>query len=177
MSASGIDSARVRYELLLQPAYPGAPFPAEQVDAKLAEAGVTAGPEGLRRWPFKHGQVEVRPLLEGGQQIATELLVPLSDRTDLVRELVVAASALAKDSDVVLLDLQLNRAVTEKDAETVGSRYLEAARYAGEMLGVAEAIPASFAAPTEQGMKAGTKVLLALGAAFFLLLWLLDLIA
>lgn len=137
---------------------------------------MTAGPEGVLSWPLKSGRVEVRPLVEGGQQVATELRVPLSDRTDLVRELVAAASSVAKDAEVVLLDLQLNRPVTEKDAELVGSRYLDAARYAGEMMGVAEAIPASFAAPSEPGLKSGTKILLALAALFFLAMWLMDLI-
>lgn len=165
--------------MLLQSAEPGAPFPAEAVDAALLEAGVTGAAEGGSSWRLASGAVEVKPLIEGGQRIATELRVPLTDRTSLIRELVAAAAQVAARCGVSLLDLQLNRAVGEKDLEAVELRYLESARYAGEMMGVPEALSASFAPPPDSPfeVKAGAKVVLALIGLFLLVLWLLDAVA
>lgn len=175
MRRRGIDSARVRYELLLQSALPGAPFPFEAVDAALVQEGVTEQGE----WRLKNGSVEVKPLLEGGARIATELKVPLSDRMQLVRELVSAGAEIARATGTSLVDLQLNRAITEKDLEAVERSFMDAARYAGEMMGVPEALPASYAPPPQSGLelKPGTKVVLAIVALFFFALWVLDVIA
>lgn len=179
LAPGALASARdpMRYELLLQPPAPDVPFPQEALEAALRSAGVTDQPSGGATWRLKSGEAEVRPLLENGKQVAIELRLPLTDRLELVRELVAAASEVASLAQVALVDLQLNRAVTARDVELVAARYAESARYAGEMLGVPEAIPASFAAPVETGLKPGTKVFLTLAGLFLLALFLVDLLA
>ncbi len=74
---------------------PGTPYDSARVDALLTERGAAARPDGVRVWRLKHGDVEVGELREGGQLVATELRVPLSDKMDLVREVVEEGATLA----------------------------------------------------------------------------------
>jgi hypothetical protein len=156
---------RVRYELLLQTMVPGTPYDGARVDALLAERGVRARTDGTRVWPLKAGEVELGELRENGLLVATELRVPLSEKTELVRETVGEALMLAALAEVRLVDPQLGRPVSLQDDGTVAEQFLRTARYAGEMLGLPEAVGARYEAPSE-GMQAGTKVLLALAGAF-----------
>lgn len=151
----------MRYELLLQTAVPGAPYPASAVDEALRAHGVEARPDGVRVWKLKAGDVEVAPLMEAGQQVACELRIPLSDRDDLVREVLVEARALANESGTALHDPQLMKHVGAGDEPRIVEQYAATARYAGEMMGVPEAVAASFDVP-DRGLKPGTKILLAL---------------
>jgi len=166
----------VRYELLLQAAEPGAPYAADRVKERLSSRGLTFAPDGSAVWRLKQGEVEVRPLNEGGQQVATELRVPLSDKTALMSELLTEATGVAEEAQVRLFDPQLSRGVSFRDEGAVTDQFHRSARYAGEMLGVSEALPASFAAE-EPGLKAGTKVLLGVIALIALVLFLADRIA
>ena len=129
------------------------------VDAALAKRGAVAGADGAWTWTLKHGAVEVRPLREAGEVRATELRIPLSDKLDLVRELVVEASSVAEEARVKLYDPQLSRTIGPKDDGLVAEQYFATAKYAGEMVGLSEAVGASFAPPRE-GLKPGTKVLI-----------------
>jgi hypothetical protein len=145
------------------------------VDALLVEKGVTVRPDGGRTWRLKNGDVDVGVLREGGQVVATELRAPLSDRTDLIRELVAEGSALAGAAEARLVDPQLGRGVGFGDSESIAEQYQRTARYAGEMAGLSEAVAASFPNPADTPtFRPGTKVLLALGALFFLLYFLMD---
>jgi len=112
-------------------------------------------------------------LREGGQVVATELRVTLSERTELMREAVTEAAELAAQAEVRLVDPQLGRGLSATDAETVAEQYLRTARYAGEMMGLTEAVAASFPDPTPTGFRPTTKVVLGL-LAFFFLLYLLS---
>lgn len=152
---------------------PGAPYDAARVDALLLERGVAERPDGGRTWRLKSGELDVGVLREGGQVVATELRVTLSERTELMREVVTEAAALAAQAEVRLVDPQLGRGLSAADAETVAEQYLRTARYAGEMMGLTEAVAASFPDPTPSGFRPTTKVVLGL-LAFFFLLYLLS---
>jgi hypothetical protein len=153
---------------------PGAPYDAARVDALLAERGVVARPDGGRSWRLKSGELEVGVLREGGQVVATELRVMLSDRTELMREVVAEAAVLATQAEVRLVDPQLGRGLSATDADTVAEQYLRTARYAGEMMGLPEAVAASYPDPTTTGgFQPTTKVVLGI-LAFLFLLYLLS---
>ncbi|WP_232293170.1 hypothetical protein [Stigmatella aurantiaca] len=163
--------------MLLQTLVPGTPYDGPRVDALLRERGVTARPDGTRVWHLKAGEVELGELRENGQLVATELRVPLSEKTELVREVVGEALMLAALAEVRLVDPQLGRPVSIQEDGAVADQFLRTARYAGEMLGLPEAVAARYEAPPD-GMQAGTKVLLALIAAllslYFVVSFLLD---
>ena len=156
----------MRYELLLQRPPAAETFDAERVARVLAEKGEQAG-----RWQLPAGAVEVVTVREGGAAIAISLGVPISDKTELVRAMLEAGVEVAGVAEVVLFDPQLMRPVAAADVEAVAEQFLRTARYAGEMLGIPEAIGASFAPPPQTGLKSGTKVLLGL-VGFFVLLYL-----
>ncbi len=150
----------MRYELLLQPREVGAAYDPAVIDKALHEKGATALPDGSRNWRLKSGDVTVRTLIEGGKPIATELKVPLSDRLDLIRELVVEGVALAEVQGLRLVDPQLAKTLTLNDEGLVADQYLRTAQYAGRYAGVSEAVIASFGTAEPEGLKPGTKVLL-----------------
>jgi hypothetical protein len=149
---------------------PGTPFDGARLEALLVARGAKALPGGGHAWQLESGAVEVQPLREGGQWVATELRVPLSDRNELVREVVTQAAALAKEAELRLFDPQLGRELSAHDDQVVADQYQRTARYAGEMLGLASAMP--MPSPTEgQGFQPTTRwVLIVLG--FFLVLYL-----
>lgn len=163
----------MRYELLLQPEDPQAPFDPAALEAALSARGLTGAPEGARQWRLSRGTVEVRPLVEGGKQVGTELRVPLSDQLDLIREVVEQGVLLAREASLRLVDPQLGKALREGDAEQVAAQYLATARYAGEMLGVSEALYASIP-PAPEGLQPGTKVMLGIAALVVLVIVLLE---
>ncbi len=152
---------------------PGTPYDSARVDALLSERGVLTRPDGQRLWRLKSGDVEVGVVRENGVVIATELRVPLSDKMELVREVVEEGATLATAAEARLIDPQLGRSLTANDSGAVADQFLRTARYAGEMMGVSEAVAASYAAPPE-GMPAGFKVLLALAGGGFLLYLLVN---
>ena len=94
---------------------------------------------------------------EDGQVMATELRVPLSDKTELIREAVEEGATLAAAAGARLIDPQLGRSLTANDSGAVADQFLRTARYAGEMMGLSEAVAASYAPPPE-GMSPGLKV-------------------
>ncbi len=159
----------MRYELLLQ-AEAGVPYDPSRVDAALATRGAVEK-NGVRTWRLESVEVEVRPLVEGGRLIATELRLPLSAKLDGVRELVVEGCELAAEAGVKLFDPQLAKVLTPADEGLVSDQFLRNARWAGEYLGVSEAVDQSFA-PVETGLKPGTKVMLGV-IGFIVVLYLL----
>ncbi len=160
----------MRYELLLQPLEPGAPYDPSVAEARLADRAARR-PDGTLLWRLPHGELEVRTLVEGGRAIATELRVPLTGNLDLAREAVTEGVALADAAGACLFDPQLGKRLSAGDDGLVADRYLRVARYAGEMVGISEAVGVG-QAPPEEGLKPGTKVLLALAGFFLLLIWL-----
>ncbi|ATB27787.1 hypothetical protein MEBOL_001232 [Melittangium boletus DSM 14713] len=161
----------MRYDLLLQSLTPGAPFDSARVESLLVARGAKARPEGGHLWQLDFGAVEVHPLREGGQWIATEVRVPLSDRADLLREVVTKGLALASEAEVRFFDPQLGRELSKREEDAVAEQYLRTARYASDTLGMAEAMPMPAATETE-GFQPTTKFALGV-VAFFVLLYLL----
>jgi len=157
---------------LLQSPIARAAYDPAPVDRALAARGsVEAG--GARVWRLKSAEVEVRGLVEGGALIATELRLPLSAKIDGARELVIEACALAAEAGVKVFDPQLAKELTPADEGLVADQFLRTSRWAGEYLGVSEAVEASFA-PEPTGLKPGTKVLLGVIAFVVLLVLVAD---
>jgi hypothetical protein len=149
---------------------PGAPFDGARLEALLVARGAKVLPGGGLAWELGHGSVEVHPLREGGQWIATEVRVPLSDRDALVRDAVSQTAALAKEAGVRFFDPQLGRELSTHDEQWVVEQYQRTARYAGEMLGLAEAMPMPSSTDSE-GFQPTTRWVLAL-LVFFVVLYL-----
>jgi len=160
------------YDFLLQPVEVGAPLELEPIEAALAERGATRRGDGAWVWRFPRGEVVGLPVREGGQLVAFELKVPLQDTTVLVAAVLQAATTLADALGLRLLDPQLNRAVKFDHEDAVTEAYLRNARYAGEYLGVSEALGAtSLVAPPPGSSGIGLRIVLALlvfGVVLFL---------
>lgn len=150
---------------------PGTPFDSARVDALLEARGAKALPSGGREWQLENGRVEVHPLREGGQWVATEVRVPLADRTELIREVVTKVAELAQEADARCFDPQLGRALSARDDGMVADQYQRTARYAAEMLGLAEAMPMPSVTENE-GFQPTTKFVLGV-IGFFVALYLL----
>lgn len=164
----------MRYELLIQPKEPNTPWDPAALDKLLHDKGAFANPDGSRTWRLKGGDVQVRLLLEGGKPIATELRVELSDKLDTIRELVVEGVAVAEAANARLVDPQLTKTLTANDEGLVADQYLRTAQYAGQYAGVSTAVIASYGAAEEEGMKAGTKVLLAIIGFFAVVYFVVE---
>jgi hypothetical protein len=160
------------YDFLWQPQTAGAPLVLDSLEALLAEKGATRRPDGAWVWRFPRGEVVGLPVREAGQVVAFELKVPLQDKTELLSAVLHAASELAQAQGLRLLDPQLSRAVKSDDEGSVGDSYLRSARYAGEFLGVSDAIGATtLATPPSEGPSLGARLLLVLlvfGVVLFL---------
>jgi hypothetical protein len=159
----------VRYELQLLPAEPGTEYPATEVNRALAQRGAADGV-----WTLSTGPLEYRPLMEAGKQLGLELRIPLTGEAERIRQATTEAVRLAVEAGVRLYDPQLGRPLGEKDEAEVIIQYQRNARYAGEMMGVSEALGASYGSPEVPGLKAGTKVMLALIGLLILLGVLTD---
>jgi hypothetical protein len=151
------------YDFLLQPVEPGAALPVEPISAALGDRGARRRADGAWLWTFPRGEVVGLPVREGGQVVAFELKVPLKDTTELVGAVLRAAAEVADALGLRLLDPQLSRPVKFDHEDVVGEAYLRCARYAGEYLGVADALGASsLGAPPADTSGLGLRVALAL---------------
>lgn len=153
----------VTYDFLLQPQEIGAELALAPLEATLEGRGAKRRPDGAWVWSFSDGEVVGLPMREGPKVIAFEIKVPLKDTTALVSAVLQALAGVATDLGLRLLDPQLNHPVTFDAEASVGEAYLRQARYAGEFLGVSEAIGAtSLAAPSRASSSSGLRILLAL---------------
>ncbi|MEN9798670.1 MAG: hypothetical protein RL653_2366 [Pseudomonadota bacterium] len=167
----------MRYELLLQSSVPGGPYDPEATRAVLLARGAAEEGGGLS-WSVQGERVEVRPLVEGGVVIATELRVPLGGGDQFVRDMVAEGLAVAQAAGCRLFDPQIMRPLTPADAGAVAEQYARTARYAGEMAGASDVLgSAGYAAPgyptssaPSGGMGGQAKVFLAI--AFLVALYL-----
>ena len=160
----------MRYDLLLQSLVPGTPFDSDRVEALLEARGAKSHPSGGRAWQLDSGVVEFFPLREGGQWVATEVRIPLSDRTELVREALVRVGELAREAEVRFFDPQTGREISTREDGAVVEQYERTARYAADTMGVASAMSVEGGGES-QGFQPTTK--LAFGImGFFGLLYL-----
>jgi hypothetical protein len=150
---------------------PGTPFDSARVEALLEARGAKTLPSGGRAWQLQHGAVELHPLREGGQWVATEVRIPLSDRTELIREAVIQVGEVAKEAEVRFFDPQLGRALSGRDEGVVAEQYERTARYAGETLGMVDAMPSS-TGTENQGFQPTSKFFFGV-IGFFVLLYLI----
>ncbi|NTX00812.1 hypothetical protein HUA74_01825 [Myxococcus sp. CA051A] len=156
---------------------PGMPYEAARVDGLLSQKRVTVRPDGNRLWHFQHGDVEVGVLREGGRVVATELRIPLAERSDLVREVVAEAAQLASKAGARLVDPQLGRSLVASDEGVVADQYMRTVRYAGGASGMSSETMGASSSYTPlttegpRGFQPGAKFfLIAIGAFFFLYL-------
>lgn len=163
----------MRYELLLQPSSQKLPFDVKAVEQQIAARGGTSEGESVRRWVLTSGALALEPVLEAGQPVALALKIPLGDRTELLAEALKAAAEVAQALTLKLVDPQLSRVVNEKDEGAVTEQFQRTARYAGEMLGLPEAVTASFQ-PEPQGLSPTGKVVLGLIAVAIILYFVVD---
>lgn len=164
----------MRYDLLLQPQDAGSPYEPSVVETLLKARGAVDQPDGSKVWRLRHGEVEARRVLENGRPVATELKVPLSDRTELIRELVAEVVALASEAGVRAVDPALAKTLSASDDGLVADSYFRTARYAGQYAGVSSAVVASYGAHEPEGLKPGTKVLLGLAGLVLFVYLLID---
>lgn len=160
------------YDLLLQSMTAGVPYDPAPAEAAFEAKGATLQPDGSRRLRLKHGDVELRRLVEAGAVMATEVRVPISDRADLLREAFVETVNLASSLGLKVVDPQLARSVVLNDESAAADAFLRTADYAGRYSGVSAAVPANFG-QLEPALKPGTKLAIILGAigiALFMLM-------
>lgn len=150
----------MRYELLFQPKVAGATYSDEGVTRSLGEKGVVPGAYGVGEWKLSHGVVEVGPVKENGVTIATVVRVPFSDKAELVREVLRDALAIAQANDVQLVDPQLQSGLSLASENNVADSFLRGAAYAGQYVGISEAVGVAFATTEDEGMPLSTKLLL-----------------
>jgi len=162
----------VRYELLVQPQEPNVPWDPAAFDLLLSQKATAPNADGSRTWRLKHGDVQVRLLIEAGKPIATELRVELSDKLDLIRELVVEGVALAAIAGARVVDPQLSKTLIATDDGLVADQYLRTAQYAGQYAGVSSAVIASYGRVEEdEEWKPSTKLTIAV-VVFFAAIYL-----
>ncbi len=147
------------YDLLLQPGSPDTPFELAPVEAALTAANLTRRADGVWLLTLKFKELEVSVLRENGVALALQCRVPLSDRTEVVEAAVGWALELAGPLGLRVMDPQLNTVLTSVSA-SVSEEFLRQARYAGEYLGVSEAIGATHLARPLEGMNATTRLML-----------------
>ena len=156
------------YDLLLQPLTPGAPFDVDAVLKALALRGLVREANGWAL-PLVSRTLEVRPLHENGVGVAVEVRVPLAEHTAALEEAVKWAVDVARVLDLRVLDPQLGSVVTGWSS-AVNDEFLRTARYAGEYLGVSEALGASSLSEHHEGLTLSTRMLLAF-IVFLVVVW------
>lgn len=158
----------MNYDLLIQSMTPGVTYDPDPVEKAFEGKGAALQPDGSRRLRLKHGDVEVRRLVEAGAVVATEVRVPVSDRHDLVREAFIEVTAVAGALGLKVVDPQLARSVVLNDESAVADAFMRTADYAGRYSGVSAAVPQNFG-QLEPALKPGTKLAIIIAAAIFIL--------
>jgi len=145
----------MKYELIYQASEAGQPFDPAAVEQQLAARGAAQRPDGAWVWKLPPGEVELFRVLENGACVGVDLKVPLTEKTELVRAAVSEGALLAVAAGVRLVDPHLNKTLGPLDGELVADEYLRTARYAGEYLGVPEAVHASFDGSRQEASSSG----------------------
>lgn len=161
----------MRYELLLQSALPGTAFEHAVVEAAVDARQATRRPDGSWVLRLAHGEVELSRWVEAAQVKALVLKVPLSHQLELIRETLHWALDVARETGTAVVDPALMRCLSANDEGALTDAYLQTARYAGQYLGVSEAVIASYGAAEPVGMGTQGKVLLAIAAFLAAVFW------
>jgi hypothetical protein len=160
----------MHYDLLIQSMTPGVMYDPSLAEATLDSKGAVMQPDGSRRFRLKHGDIEVRRLIEAGAAVATEVRVPMSDKADLVREAFIEIVGIASTLGLKVVDPQLARSVVLNDESAVADAFMRQADFAGRYSGVSAAVPADFG-EMDPAMKPGTKlaiVIIAVAIALYM---------
>lgn len=149
------------YDFVWQPILGGLPFDRAKFETAIEAAGAVRRPDGAWLWRLSKGETVVTALNDAGLVVGFDVRVPVSDSAELVIETLVRSASLAAAMTLQLVDPQLSRAVTDRDAASVEDSYIRVAKYAGAYIeGTAPAWTAA-AAEASAGLSFSTKVLLA----------------
>jgi hypothetical protein len=160
------------YDFLLQVKTVGELLNLGAVETALTLRGALKRPDGAWVVTLQSGKVEGFAWRDEGVLSAFELKVPLSDKTELVQETLAFTLELAGALDLKAVDPQLGNPATLASGSAVADEFLRMARYAGEYLGVSEALGATNLGLTHAPeSSAQSKVFWALGI-FLLALYL-----
>ncbi len=153
----------MRYEFLLQPVTAGSEFAEAPVVAVLLERQASERPDGT--WLLKVGAVEVvvSRVREGPRVVALSLGVPLSADLDSIQAVLRAGLEIAEAAKVLLFDPQLSRVCSLSAESAIVDEFRKLGSYAGQYVGVSEALPLSVGAPqNSMDLTVTTKAVLAL---------------
>jgi|CXWL01.1.fsa_nt_gi hypothetical protein len=164
----------MRYELLLQPALSGAPFETDGVEAALTERKAVQRADGAWVIALPHGELEISPLREEGQLKALVMKVPLSHQLELIREALHWGLDLTRETGLSLVDPRVSRALSIADEGSLTDAYFQTAKYAGEYMGVSEAVLASYGTHEPVGISVQAKVFIAIAAFIGAVFWALS---
>jgi len=149
------------YDFIWQPILGGLAFDRGQFETALRSLGATQRDHRTWDWKLSKGETVITALNDAGAVVGFDVRVPLSDRPDLLLEVLEKASAFAAISTLQFVDPQLGRSVTERDGAAVEESYERVARYAGAYVGVPAATTAAWANAEQTGLTTPTKVALA----------------
>jgi hypothetical protein len=163
----------MHYDFLLQSMTAGVDYDPSPAENAFDGKGAKLQPTGVRSLRLKGGDVEVMRLSEAGKVLATEIRVPIADRSDLVRETFVEVMDVATKLGLKVVDPQLARSVVLNDEAAIVSAFMRNANFAGNYSGVSAAVPANFG-ELEPGMKPGMKLAIIIGSIAFALYVLIN---
>lgn len=131
-----------RYDLLLQPEKPPAPFDVGGFERLMATRQLPRRADGAWVVRLCSVELELSALHEGPAVVAMQLRVPASERTDVLDAAIEWAVEVAGVLSLRVLDPQTNGWLISASPAS-REAFLRVARYAGEFLGVSEALGAS----------------------------------
>jgi hypothetical protein len=132
----------------------------DAVEQALTARALPRRPDGVWVVTLAAKELELSVMKENGVPIALQLRVPLSDQTRVIDEAVKWALELAPELRLRLLDPQLNSVLTTVTS-SVADEFLRQARYAGEFVGVGDAVGATTLAHQQEGITSTTRLTLA----------------
>lgn len=128
------------YDLILQHPAPGQALDLLLARSALEAQGLALDGDGRGAWSLPEGQVEARPLHEGGALLGLEVRVPLRDSPALLEAVVKRLVEVATPEVARLVDPQRQATVSLASLGSTVDSYLQVARYAGEYGGVSAAL-------------------------------------
>ncbi len=153
------------YDLLLQPLTQGAAHDSDAAVAAFVAKGATARPGGRATLTVGKHEVELGPVREGGVVVATDVRLPLGRDTTFLAPLLALVMEVARASKLRVIDPSQSKELLETDVASLEDAYRRTAEYAGEFLGVGDALGRVEIPPPEGITKMGA---LWLAAAVFL---------
>jgi hypothetical protein len=158
------------YDLLLQPPTQGPAHDSAATLAAFVAKGATARADGHHVLTFGRTEVELRPVKEAGLVVATEVKLQLGRETAFIAPLLALVMEVARAQKLRVIDPSQSKELVETDGASLEESYRRTAEYAGEFLGVGDAL-GRMADPVPEGLTRSGAAWLAL-AVFLAAAWL-----